>query len=513
MIGTPVAVVLAVLAARADGQAPAMTTWRIALDVAVGGAFIIASAASPGPTLARAVFAAVGGTWLLGSIENDAALVHQAILVAVLVGFPAALPRGRIAWLLVALAVPVALLLVSQIGVAALYTAVAANALLSSRRPQVAALYPTAAAVGIAIVLAASWSAARWDVAAFDPTTRLTVYELVLLAIALTYPIALRTVIAGRTRLADDVLADTGLAGLTGLAAVLRDVLGDPDLRLRRWHGPEVGYVDVDDDGGRAEPVDGRWLVVDDASGPLAAVSHRSAALDDQPTATAVSSAVRLAVVHQQLEDALAARLDDLSAARTRLITAADRQRVVTASRLRGDVVGPLEDAVTALRSIRPTQTDGEAAEAVDVAVHELTAGAADVIAAVGGVPPAELGGNRLRAAVEALAHRIPIDVSVQASPAAAADSETETALFYVCSEALTNAVKHAGASRIDVAIDGDERSVQVIITDDGCGGADATGSGLQGLADRLAARHGRLRVVSPPGAGTSVTATIPRQS
>ena len=143
--------------------------------------------------------------------------------------------------------------------------------------------------------------------------------------------------------------------------------------------------------------------------------------------------------------------------------------------------------------------------------MQEITSGATDVIAVVGGVPPAVLGGNRLCAAIEAVAHRCPIDVRVQASPAAAADSETETTLFYVCSEALTNAVKHAGASRIDVAIDGDERSVQVTITDDGCGGADATGSGLQGLADRLASRDGRLRVVSPPGAGTSVTATIPR--
>jgi hypothetical protein len=259
--------------------------------------------------------------------------------------------------------------------------------------------------------------------------------------------------------------------------------------------------------------MDARWLFVADASGPLVAVAHRSPALEDPPTAAAVSTAVRLAVVHEQLQEELAARLDDLSAARTRLMAAADRQRVATASRLRGDVVGPLEHAVAELRAITLTPSDGEAAEAVGVAAQELTAAAAEVIAVVGGVPPAVLGGNRLCAAVEALARHSPIDVRVQTSPAAAADHETEIALFYVCSEALTNAVKHAGASRIDVAIDGDERSVQVMITDDGCGGADATGSGLQGLTDRLAARHGRLRVVSPPGAGTSVTARIPRQT
>ena len=68
-----------------------------------------------------------------------------------------------------------------------------------------------------------------------------------------------------------------------------------------------------------------------------------------------------------------------------------------------------------------------------------------------------------------------------------------------MCSEALTNAIKHGGPTRIDVAIDGDERVVEVTITDDGCGGADAAGSGLQGLADRLAAGNGRLRRSAHP--------------
>jgi signal transduction histidine kinase len=98
----------------------------------------------------------------------------------------------------------------------------------------------------------------------------------------------------------------------------------------------------------------------------------------------------------------------------------------------------------------------------------------------------------------------------VTTSPAAASDPDTEATLFYVCSEALTNAVKHATASQIDIAINRVDDAVVVTVADDGCGGADPSGSGLQGLADRLAARGGQLRVVSPPGAGTTVTATIP---
>jgi signal transduction histidine kinase len=92
----------------------------------------------------------------------------------------------------------------------------------------------------------------------------------------------------------------------------------------------------------------------------------------------------------------------------------------------------------------------------------------------------------------------------------AAASQEAETALFYVCCEALANAVKHAGATRVAIAVERKEDGVVATVTDDGRGGADPSGSGLVGLADRLAARNGRLRVDSPPGAGTRVTATIP---
>jgi signal transduction histidine kinase len=77
-------------------------------------------------------------------------------------------------------------------------------------------------------------------------------------------------------------------------------------------------------------------------------------------------------------------------------------------------------------------------------------------------------------------------------------------------SEALANAAKHAGANRVvvDVREDGDELRVQV--SDDGAGGADASGSGLRGLADRVAALGGELSVRSPRGGGTRVIATVP---
>src|SRR4029453_17852401 len=120
------------------------------------------------------------------------------------------------------------------------------------------------------------------------------------------------------------------------------------------------------------------------------------------------------------------------------------------------------------------------------------------------------LGGARLGRAPAAVAEASPIPVTVAVAEDAAASQETETALFYVCCEALANAVKHAGATRGAMALERQDGRVVASVTDDGRGGADPSGSGLVGLADRLAARNGRLRVGPPPGAGTTVTAVVP---
>jgi signal transduction histidine kinase len=100
--------------------------------------------------------------------------------------------------------------------------------------------------------------------------------------------------------------------------------------------------------------------------------------------------------------------------------------------------------------------------------------------------------------------------VSVTVAADAAGDQDREAAFFYLCSEALANAVKYADATRIDITVRRVNGAMEAVISDDGRGGADPTGSGLQGLADRLATLNGRLRVKSPPGAGTTVTAVVP---
>ena len=109
----------------------------------------------------------------------------------------------------------------------------------------------------------------------------------------------------------DRLLSDQRFAGLDGLAVVLGDALGDRDLRVYRWHEGDGAYVDA-----RGQPVvpsgDRRWLTIGDLGRPVAAVAHRASALDDPPTAAAVSSAVRLAVTHLRLLEEQRTRLREL---------------------------------------------------------------------------------------------------------------------------------------------------------------------------------------------------------
>jgi signal transduction histidine kinase len=141
--------------------------------------------------------------------------------------------------------------------------------------------------------------------------------------------------------------------------------------------------------------------------------------------------------------------------------------------------------------------------------MEELEAARREIADLVAGAPPADLGDGRLRRALDALATASPVPVVVVVDDDAAGDRETETALFYVCCEALANAAKHAHATRAAITVERLDGEIVATVSDDGRGGADPSGSGLQGLVDRLAARNGRLRVDSPPGAGTTVTAMI----
>ncbi|MFJ8910336.1 sensor histidine kinase [Amycolatopsis sp. NPDC102389] len=125
-------------------------------------------------------------------------------------------------------------------------------------------------------------------------------------------------------------------------------------------------------------------------------------------------------------------------------------------------------------------------------------------------VYPIALDSDGLHPALEALAERSGVPVHLRVDLPERPPAAIETVVYFVASEAVTNTIKHAAATRIDIEAERDGDSVRVRITDDGTGGARESGGGLSGLAMRVAAADGRFSVDSPPGGPTVVTAVLP---
>ena len=507
-VGVAVAVATALLgwvAVAAGLERPNGSAWLVALDASVGVAFVAASLAAVGGWPMRALVAFVGAVWLLGSILPDVAEAHQGALILALVAFPTGRLRGADGWAAAAVAVPVTLDLAPQQLVAVIFAGVAIRSVL--RRP-LAWVYPAGAAGGVALALAIAWLARSVDPSGFDPVAAVVGYEVVLLFVAIGFPFAMRLV-DDRSNLRQRLLRPEALRGLDGLGSVLADALHDPAIRVYRWDAGLQWLVD-----GAGQPVSpdpARPLItIRDGSAIVGAVAHRSRALDDERTASAVADALRPVLVNLEGQHQLAFQLAELEAARARLLSTVDRERAAVAARLRDAVISPVGEAAASLRELRTRPSAGEAADALTIALTELDGANDELMQLVEGLGPAGLGGGGLAKALRDLAARSPFEVEVDAGPGAFGDATAEAALYYVCLEAMSNAAKHASAGTVRIAIRTQAGFLEAVVSDDGVGGADPEGAGFGGLADRLAALDGRLRVESPPGAGTTVTAAVP---
>ncbi|MEU4319254.1 histidine kinase [Nocardia fluminea] len=123
---------------------------------------------------------------------------------------------------------------------------------------------------------------------------------------------------------------------------------------------------------------------------------------------------------------------------------------------------------------------------------------------------PAMLARDGLRAALEALADRTPVPTRLTVDLDERAPRPVESACYFTASEAITNAIKHSGATAIEVAVERDDRTVRLRVHDDGQGGADPTGHGLTGIATRVTALDGTMTVDSPTGGPTIITVEVP---
>jgi len=161
------------------------------------------------------------------------------------------------------------------------------------------------------------------------------------------------------------------------------------------------------------------------------------------------------------------------------------------------------------LRSSAPPES--KTASLLDAAIEELKHGLSELRELARGIHPAVLTQRGLAAGLDALAARAPFPVAISAELGEPLPPAVEAAAYFVVTEALTNVAKYAGASSAEVLVRRDEDRVVVEVSDDGVGGADpSAGSGLTGLADRVAALGGRLEVRSGPARGTVVRAQMP---
>jgi signal transduction histidine kinase len=201
----------------------------------------------------------------------------------------------------------------------------------------------------------------------------------------------------------------------------------------------------------------------------------------------------------------------EVAASRARIVAAADEERRRVVRDLHDGAQQRLVHTVITLKlAHRAMQNGKEDAPALLTEALDHAQRATDELRELAhGILPAALTQGGLRSGVDALTSRMPVpvetDVSVGRLPAA-----VEATAYFVVAEALTNVAKHARARRAEVTARIEDGTLAVRVRDDGIGGARPDGSGLLGLADRLAALDGQLSVYSPADSGTLVAAAIP---
>ena len=298
----------------------------------------------------------------------------------------------------------------------------------------------------------------------------------------------------------------------------LRDALAralrDPSLRLAYWLPQFRSWADLN---GRAMELpsngDGRATTLINRDGErVAALLHDPALRDEPELLDAVGTAAGIALENGRLHAELRARLEELKGSRARIVEAGQNER----RRLERNLHDGAQQRLIALSlelSLLEQRLEGdpEARVRLDQARREVATSLEELRDVARGIHPAVVSGHGLAVALEQLAARAPVPVRLNVQVAGRLPESLEVAAFYLVSESLANVGKHAKATAATVEVARTNGQVVVEVVDDGIGGADTElGSGLRGLADRVEALEGQLRVWSPKGGGTRLRAEIP---
>jgi signal transduction histidine kinase len=289
--------------------------------------------------------------------------------------------------------------------------------------------------------------------------------------------------------------------------------LKDPSIDLFYWLPDDERFVDA-----RGREVDlpapgsGRGFTMVERHGrPVAAIVHDALVIDEE--LDVIAGAASIALENERLDAELRAKVEELRASRSRMLRVGLEER----RRLERDLHDGAQQRLVSmalnmrLARDRMREDPGGAESLLDGATSELDAALEELRELARGIHPAVLSDRGLDAALETLARRAPLPVELQRVEHDRLPEAIELAAYFVVAEALTNVAKYANATHATVNVERHNSKLLVEVADDGVGGANPeNGTGLRGLADRLAVIEGRLEVESPRGRGTTVRAKIP---
>jgi len=361
------------------------------------------------------------------------------------------------------------------------------------------------------LFLSAAWGLASGDIA-FETIRRTTLFA-VGLAPAV-FLIGLLHARLARSAVGDLIVELRADPTPPDLRAALARTLRDPSLELAYWLPDFGAYAGVDGAQIALPGPDSRLAatLIRRHGDPVAALLHDPSLEDEPELLAAVTAAAAIALENTRLQVELRARLRELRGSRTRMVEAAGKER----QRLERNLHDGAQQRLVAL-SLELSLLEGElpddasAHRRIDRVRREIAASLNELREVARGIHPAVVTGHGLAVALEQLAALAPVPVRLTVEVPERLPEAHEVAAYYLVSESLANIGKYASAASATVLVRRADGRVLVEVRDDGIGGADTErGSGLRGLADRVEALDGRLRIWSPAGGGTLVRAEMP---